>query len=246
MPLTIAHPAAVLPFRRCGFSLSALVVGSIVPDLEYFFHVSQQSTFSHELFGLFWFCLPAGLVVLWLFHHLWKPPMVAVLGEQHHHHFKPYPFRPLSHFLLICCSILLGAFTHILWDAFTHDYGWAVQRMPELSRPSLGGAPLYRVLHFWSSVLGVVLLLLYALYHRTWTLHALAHGWRFVFLVGWISVAMGIALGLLVTGDITTPEGLRRWGANAMVVGSMVMVFVTTLLCLIWHAKQRGGRPTPL
>lgn len=245
MPLTIAHPVAVLPLRRCGLSMSALVVGSLIPDLEYFLHVTMVSEFSHTPTGLFAFCLPAGLIVLWLFHHLWKPPMIAVLGDEHSHHFKPYRFRPFSHFLLICSSLLIGAFTHLLWDAFTHDYGWAVQRFSLLSQSS-GSRPRYRVLHLWSTVLGGAALMIYALYHRKWTLHALANGWRLVFLVGWISVAMGIALGLLVTGDITTAEGLRRWGSNAMVVGSMVMLSVVTLLCMIWHIRQRRVRPTPL
>lgn len=245
MPLTIAHPAAVLPLKRCGLSMSALVVGSIIPDLDYFLHLSPTSTFSHSPTGFFAFCLPAGLVVLWLFHHLWKPPMIAVLGDEHSHHFKPYRFLPFSRFLLICCSILLGAFTHILWDSFTHDYGWAVQRFPALSQAS-GNMPLYGQLHLWSSLIGIGVLFVYALYHRKWTLHALAHGWRLVFLVGWMSCAGGIALGLLVTGDITTPEGLLRWGSNAMVVGTFIMCGVTTLLCLIWHVKQRHAAPPAL
>lgn len=105
---------------------------------------------------------------------------------------------------------------------------------------------LYKLLHLWSTILGVGILLFVALYHRTWTLHAIAHGWRLVLIVGWTSCAGGIALGLLVTGDITTSEGLRRWGANAMVVGSIIMVFVVTLLCSIWHIKYRGTKPMPL
>ena len=39
MPFTFSHPAAVLPLRllpRHWFSLTGLVIGSMVPDFEYF------------------------------------------------------------------------------------------------------------------------------------------------------------------------------------------------------------------
>ena len=39
MPLTIAHPAAVLPFRHSRLPISALVIGSLAPDFEYFLHL---------------------------------------------------------------------------------------------------------------------------------------------------------------------------------------------------------------
>lgn len=36
MPVTIAHPAAVLPLRGLGLPLSAMVIGSMAPDLPVF------------------------------------------------------------------------------------------------------------------------------------------------------------------------------------------------------------------
>ena len=37
MPVTGSHPAAVLPLMRLGFVPSALVIGSMVPDLPHDF-----------------------------------------------------------------------------------------------------------------------------------------------------------------------------------------------------------------
>ncbi|MCJ8268297.1 MAG: DUF4184 family protein, partial [Psychrosphaera sp.] len=67
---------------------------------------------------------------------------------------------PLSAVML---SILLGAATHLLWDAFTHDYGFIVVMFDVLATPlfTLEGYTLYiyRVLQHGSTVLGMGLLL---------------------------------------------------------------------------------------
>ena len=70
MPLTIAHPAAVLPFRHGRLPLSALVVGSIAPDFEYVLQLYPRSDFSHTALGLFTFCLPSGMIALWVFQRI--------------------------------------------------------------------------------------------------------------------------------------------------------------------------------
>jgi len=61
MPLTLAHPAAVLPavrFRRRGLPFVPLVIGSVTPDFEYFFKLEPTGHFSHTVPGVFLFCLP--------------------------------------------------------------------------------------------------------------------------------------------------------------------------------------------
>jgi hypothetical protein len=60
LPLTLAHPAAVLPFRR-WFVFSGLVIGSLAPDFEYFLYVPDSLRIGHTLPGVFLFCLPVGL-----------------------------------------------------------------------------------------------------------------------------------------------------------------------------------------
>ncbi len=38
---------------------------------------------------------------------------------------------------MILISLLLGAWTHNFWDAFTHEHGWFVERIPWLQQPVL-------------------------------------------------------------------------------------------------------------
>ena len=35
---------------------------------------------------------------------------------------------------MAACGIVLGAESHVLWDSFTHQAGWAVERVPSFSR----------------------------------------------------------------------------------------------------------------
>jgi hypothetical protein len=68
--------------------------------------------------------------------------------------------RPLN-WALAPLSILIGAWTHIAWDSFTHGDGWMVRRMPALSAPvtffSYTGE-LCHVLQYASSVFGLAVL----------------------------------------------------------------------------------------
>ena len=65
MPFTLAHPAIVLPLaaKKLRMSATGLVIGSMVPDFEYFIRMRTESKYSHTLAGLFWFDLPLGLLL---------------------------------------------------------------------------------------------------------------------------------------------------------------------------------------
>src|SRR5512134_324687 len=81
MPFTFAHPAAAVPLRRWlgrYGTVSALVIGSMTPDLAYFLPCGVSRAQSHSVAGLFWWCLPVGAAVYLLFHTVLAPPLVAL------------------------------------------------------------------------------------------------------------------------------------------------------------------------
>ena len=168
LPFTLAHPAAVLPLRRTRLVFSALVIGSMAPDFPYFLMLTDGIRWGHSLRGVFLFCLPAGLLLLWLFHSLVKRPLLALAPEYVRVRVAPdeldFRFLPLRRFLLIVVSLLLGTFTHILWDGLTHDHGYFVKHWPWLSMPVVSPVtarhviPLWRSLQLWCSVGGVLLI----------------------------------------------------------------------------------------
>lgn len=160
MPNPIAHPAASIPFTRAGLVFSALVIGSLSPDFGYFVHFPSPY-YEYTASGLILFDVPVGLVLLWLFHALAKWPLLSALPESLQRRLiKPaqgFSFGPLKHFGLILLSLLVGSITHVIWDSFTHDYGWSVQQFAFLSIP-VGGTPLYTILQNLGTISGIGIL----------------------------------------------------------------------------------------
>lgn len=164
MPFTLAHPAAVVPLRKF-LVLSALVVGSLAPDFHYFLNLAPRGHFGHSFKGIFFFCLPAGMLVLWIFQRFMKLPLLSLAPKSHQERLiataKPFCWGGVKRFGLIVASLLLGAITHLAWDAFTHEHGLVVRNVPDMRTPleEFGTQrPLYNVLQHGSSLLGLALL----------------------------------------------------------------------------------------
>jgi Domain of unknown function (DUF4184) len=162
MPFTLSHPAAAIPFLRTGLVPSALVIGCMAPDFEYFMHFAPEGGFGHTLAGAFLFDLPAALIVLWLFHAYAKEPLYTWLPASVRRRIRlgpaAMPARNIAQFALVLLSILIGVATHILWDSFTHPNFWPYQHWQFLHRtvelPIYGTMEYLRVLQHGSTFLG--------------------------------------------------------------------------------------------
>ncbi|TPE44647.1 DUF4184 family protein [Pontibacter mangrovi] len=170
MPFTAAHPAIILPFTRRRLSATALVIGSMAPDFEYFFRLRTVSDISHTFLGLFLFNLPVTLLLSLLFHTLVRDVAIQHLPP----YFKSralavsYPANWLrylrSNWLAVSVSAVVGAFSHLFWDSFTHSGMYFVAEFPVLSQqvrlPVLElSMQLNRVLQHLSTVVGCVAIL---------------------------------------------------------------------------------------
>ena len=157
MPYTLAHPAAVLPLRsatRRHLALAPLAIGATMPDVQYFTRLAAEGRFTHTLPGLLFVCLPVGWIVLLLFDRFGRAGVAALLPAQWRLPEAPES-RPL---LLTSLALFIGSVTHVVWDAFTHDYGWVVRTLPVLKAPvaaSLPGLPWYTALQHASTILGL-------------------------------------------------------------------------------------------
>jgi hypothetical protein len=161
MPFTLAHPAAVLPLKRycprfLGFA--GLVMGSVAPDAGYLFKLEN---FSHSFVGSFAFSLPVAIVMLALFYGL-RRRIVELLPDAQRRIFLPPCKQPVPSLFVMVISILIGAWTHLLWDSFTHRKGWLVVRLPFLQIQTVQWAHhrllLCDVLTYACSFAGVALL----------------------------------------------------------------------------------------
>lgn len=140
MPFTFAHPALILPLRylpKKWFSLTGLIIGSLIPDFEYFLRMKIKSNYSHTIGGLFWFDLPLALLIAFTFHHIVRNQLIANLPSLLKSRFIHYQtFNWNKHFrknsFVVLYSILVGASSHLFWDSFTHHDGYFVSQMSYL------------------------------------------------------------------------------------------------------------------
>src|SRR3954464_1891113 len=163
MPFTVSHAAAVLPLQRYGrltLPLTALMVGSMAPDFGYFFSREESRQLTHSFMGLWVFCLPLGMFV-WLFYvALLEKATITLLSDRWHTRFAHTEAITPSLVARACVAILLGALTHILWDAPSHRDSFVTKAFPVLLGPTPGFAwlPIYHLVQGVSSVVGLVIL----------------------------------------------------------------------------------------
>lgn len=138
MPFTFCHPALVLPLNYLPWrwrSLTGLVAGAIVPDFEYFLRVSHFSKYSHTIPGIFWFDLPLGIVMAFLFHNLLRDGLIlnmplALQKRCSHYYQLNWNIILRKKWVVIIASVLLGAASHLLWDGFTHETADSLRTLP--------------------------------------------------------------------------------------------------------------------
>ena len=172
MPFTIAHSVTAKPIHRLFrgmLPLPGLAVGAMAPDFEYLVHLSAHRTIGHTIPGLFMLCLPSALLVLLVWHRLVGPVLATLLrpgtGGLTNGWADRVRFGPPARFAWLCASIVIGSFSHITWDAFTHESGVVVNLWSGFSHNiGPGWFPVYRWLQYGSSVFGMAVLGVWA--HR--------------------------------------------------------------------------------
>jgi len=165
MPFTFSHPAIVLPLTflpRKWFSLTGLIIGSLTPDFEYFLRMRIQSDYSHTIGGLFWFDLPLGFILAFIFHDIIRDSLFDNLPKVLKSRLSSFPqFSWNGYFkqnwLVVTISILIGAISHLFWDSFTHSNGYFVQTIHALTNSVdffSFQIPTYKILQHSSTLLG--------------------------------------------------------------------------------------------
>ena len=200
MPFTGSHPAAVLPLLRLGLPASALVIGSLTPDLPYYFDLPVTAAQTHSLTGALGADLILGISAYLIWHLLLVPPLiwVAPAGLQ-----RRIPDRlragprlsTAGDLARVSLALAIGALTHVLWDAFTHAGMLGPRLLPWLDSV-VYGLPLFRWLHLGSSILGLACLVWVAV--RWWP-------------------------GAPTTGTIAPIRPAVRWGLAAALLGWAVV-----------------------
>ena len=170
MPLTPAHAAAAPLLQRLvrpfglTLPLSALVIGTMMPDFAYLIRLNPGGGPWHTPLGLLAFCLPVGVAIWWVHRIIIGPALLRLLppglGAAAGARVAPGP----THRLLpgAALAVLLGAVSHDLWDSFTHESSWGVRlisgRDATVPVASIARVPWYEILQYASSVLGLIVI----------------------------------------------------------------------------------------
>jgi hypothetical protein len=149
VPLTLAHPAAVLWLRR-RLPLPALVAGALAPDLAYHLPVPGGGA-AHALIGPVTIDLLLGGALLLAWYAVRAP--LADLAPGVVRGAAPAPRR--ADLPRVAVAIVVGAATHVLWDLLTHLHSPLVQGWPVLRTRVAGPHELFNVIGYASSALGL-------------------------------------------------------------------------------------------
>lgn len=249
MPLTPCHAAAAWPLVRFfRLPVAAVVIGSMAPDFEYLLRLRPSGNFGHTLPGIALFCVPVGLLVWAVFTRVVRPWLVELVPLSREGWAEPARWKEassLQRLALVVAGIVVGALSHMTWDAFTHESGWGVALVPPLANlvalPATAlSAHVYTLLQHTSTLVGGVIVLAWvgAAVARHRTAAFPLSSWRRRRLTRAATILLAaVIFGAAVNGQRAWNRGLHHFLAHAA-VGGMVAVAVT-LVALASAARTR-------
>jgi hypothetical protein len=230
----------VLPLVRTPLPASALVVGSVTPDLPYYLPVDPGLT-THTALAVVTTDLALGAVAWGVWHAVLAAPALAAAPAGLRARLGDVPIglrarlSSASAAALTAIALVVGSATHVLWDEFTHARRWGAQHVRAL-------AEVYGPLHGWawaqqiSGIVGAAVLL--AWFVRWWR-RMPARGdapepaawWVWAVVVGAGLVVGGVA-ALAAPGLGSAAFQGATWGGGAALAAALV-------LAAGWHLRRR-------
>lgn len=225
MPLTLSHPAAVLPLRRLGLPFTAMVVGSMVPDLPVFAGWWRGYEVTHSLVGVATVDAVLALVVVVCWLGFVRDAMVDLLPAAVRSRLAPHVSLTSREWWSVVPAAWVGGLTHVAWDAFTHPGRWGVRRIEWLQTVH-AGLPGHKWVQYASGVVGLAVVCVAIVRHlrslparpRATPRPARADG-----------VLLGAAL-VVVTSAVVAAALHVSSGLHAVAFTSVVTAIVTTMV----------------
>jgi hypothetical protein len=273
MPFTFfSHQAPVLPLKRAWphyFSGQALVLGSMSPDFEFFLTGKPAWGPGHSLVGQFIFCLPMTLLMVWIVSRLLARPVALHLpdaGSFHLHDYQVLAQTPRRRFywLKAVPSALIGSFSHITWDSFTHSAGWSARRLGYahtiLLHMGTHSLSVCKFLQSGSTLLGgaVVLLMLHSIgKHRCllrWAGQTALDtrytpspaGLKALWLPPLVTAILGLAMTCFLWHRHSLPARFGFWTPAFLftTTSAFAGLCLGAVLCIRHMRRTEGGKPT--
>lgn len=248
MPFTFAHPAIVLPIKKKWsnyFNLTALVLGSMAPDFEYFIKLRIENKIGHYLIGFVTFNLPLVIIFSLIFHCVIKNTLIVHLPAKVNSLIKQEEKQNLYHksewikwILIFISSAIIGMFSHTLWDSFTHESGYFVLMFPVL-KSKIYIIPVYKFLQHGGTIMGfcVIFKFLYdarSREHCKW--QTVSCGRKILY---WTSVFI-FTVSFIIVRLINETQYFTIRALGTFIVTSISGLFLSiTLASVIFYKKSR-------
>ena len=241
MPVTLAHPAAVLPLRRLGLPLSALVVGSMAPDLPVLAETWGLYGFSHSLAGIVTLDLALSLGLLAFWDLLGRDALVDTAPDVVRDRLPVHGRIGPRAWLLAPLAAVVGSITHTSWDSFTHQGRWGVRHVAWLEETH-GALPGQQWAQFASGILGLLVVGWAIVRHVRRSPPSPRRGRRLP--AATLPAGFGLATVISVTGGLLhLDHGWHDAAFHAAVAGILALAALVGLLGLAWRLAPEVSDP---
>ncbi|GKS13500.1 hypothetical protein YDYSY3_45000 [Paenibacillus chitinolyticus] len=162
MPFTFAHPVAVMSWwNKTTLPVSALIIGCMSPDFEYFVRFRAAGVWSHHGAGIVFFNLPMILLLFLLFETAVRPALYDYLPGRFPYRWRREGGIPATFkgWFTVAVLGLAGTGTHLIWDQFTHKGAWLVNHISFLGETIAAGSlevPVYKAAQHGSTLIGLI------------------------------------------------------------------------------------------
>ncbi|VXC49358.1 DUF4184 family protein [Aeromicrobium sp. 9AM] len=238
MPLTLSHPAAVLPLRRLGLPMAALVIGSMVPDIPLYLGSRRGYTLAHSPVGVPTVDVVGALLVVAVWFALLRDPLVDLSPAAIRNRLAPRARLTRRQWLLAPVGALIGAITHAGWDSFTHYDRWGSDHVGWLRADHLGMAGL-KWAQYASGVLGLLVVAWFAIAHlRSLPTLDVPRPDRVLSPAALAAVFVASGLTGLASAAATASTGLQSMAFHGVVSSIIVFAVGGVLVCVAWQVRR--------
>lgn len=233
MPFTLAHPAFVLPLRRLGLPVSAMVIGSMVPDVPLFVRWPEAYRFSHSGEGVVTVNLVVTLMLLSAWNFFVRDALVDLAPGPVRERFTSRHRLGTRQWLWAPVAAALGSVTHLVWDAFTHRNRWGVTHV-DLLGTHWGLLPGYEWAQYASGLAGLLVVLGAIVAHcRSREPDSATRPRVLPAPVLLLVVGAALAYGLIST-VARVGDGLHAAAFHGVVQGVLALAAGISATCLVW------------
>lgn len=227
MPFTFAHPAIFIPFGskiKTKLSATALIIGSMVPDFEFFLKMKTGENIGHHWYGVLLFDIPLAIICCYVFHLLLRDMLINQSPKWCYQRWNKWIGFNWNNYakrngIVVLLSVLLGIISHLFLDAFTHEDGFFVEQIRFLKAEVIVfeiRTNIFMLLQVFASLVGLYLVYGVVNYLPVSKSHCLDHDKYF-----WLSFG-GLTVTIFLLRVVVNQDFLAFWDLFMALMGSLI------------------------